>query len=216
MVNLDKNNINFLIDFDSTFIKLESLEAISKISLNNHLDKDKIIEKITSITTQAMDGKISFADALNFRVQLLQANKEHIVQTTKLIEKNISSSFLENIELIKEHSSQYYILSGGFREIIFPIVNKFGISYKNIYANDFVYNDNNIIGVNQSNILSKNLGKAIVANKITGTNFMIGDGYTDYEVKEKKSSKYLITCSFVTSDITFSITNLELLPSKIY
>ena len=69
---------------------------------------------------------------------------------------------------------------------------KFGISYKNIYANDFVYNDNNIIGVNQSNILSKNLGKAIVANKITGTNFMIGDGYTDYEVKEKKSSKYFI------------------------
>ena len=33
MINLEKNNINLLIDFDSTFIQLESLEEISKISL---------------------------------------------------------------------------------------------------------------------------------------------------------------------------------------
>ena len=41
---LNKNNINLLIDFDSTFIRLESLDVISQLSLQK--DKNKILEMI--------------------------------------------------------------------------------------------------------------------------------------------------------------------------
>ena len=47
MENLDlkKYNLKLLIDFDSTFIKSESLEIISDISLEHNQNKNKIISK---------------------------------------------------------------------------------------------------------------------------------------------------------------------------
>ena len=68
-------NLNLLIDFDSTFIKDESLELISQISIKNSKEK---LEAIKKITNRAMEGEISFDQALNQRIKLLNANKTHI------------------------------------------------------------------------------------------------------------------------------------------
>ena len=74
MLNLEKYNIQLLIDFDSTFIKEESLEIISEFSLKDSQNKDKTINKIKELTSLAMNGRISFSEALITRIQLLKAN----------------------------------------------------------------------------------------------------------------------------------------------
>tara|TARA_Y100000588_G_scaffold368176_1_gene435758 strand:+ start:129 stop:794 length:666 start_codon:yes stop_codon:yes gene_type:complete len=186
---LDKKNINLLIDFDSTFVSLESLDIISQLSIKN--DKSSI-NKINKITDLAMRGEISFSKALNQRLEMLNINKELLEKTIIELNSNISSSFNENKDFFINNYKNIYIISGGFKELIFPIVKKFKISYNNIYANEFVFSNDKVCGINKNNVLSKDQGKVEVAKSISGKNIIIGDGYTDYEVKKYKAAELFI------------------------
>ena len=58
------------------------------------------------------------------------------------------------------------IISGGFYELIYPVVSKFGIKKENIFANTFIYDkDGKIIGVDKNNPLSKNRSNCCKFNK---------------------------------------------------
>ena len=61
-----KNHI--IIDFDSTFIKSESLDILAKTS--NKCTKDSE-NKIADITKLGMNGKISFKNSLEKRIKLI-------------------------------------------------------------------------------------------------------------------------------------------------
>ena len=70
---------------------------------------------------------------------------------------------------------------------------KFNLKYENIYANNFLFDSkDNIIGIDPSNPLSKDQGKVTVANNISGENIIIGDGYTDYEIKKYVAANIFI------------------------
>tara|TARA_B110000014_G_scaffold210485_1_gene162333 strand:- start:141 stop:827 length:687 start_codon:yes stop_codon:yes gene_type:complete len=196
MSELESKNINLLIDFDSTFIKEESIELLSSISLKNVPNRNAIINRISKITNDAMEGNISFAEALTDRVQLLRANKDHITTTINEIKNNITASFLNNKQFFKNNYKNCYIISGGFKEIIHPILKPFKISENNIFANEFIFDEeNNIISVNKKNSLSSDKGKVKIAKQIKGKNIIIGDGYTDYEVKKYNAAKLFIQFS---------------------
>jgi len=185
MINLNKHNIQLLIDFDSTFIKSESLEIISEISLQNSPNSMEVINKIKELTYLAMSGKISFADALITRIKLLKANKEHIALTIQRVKGEISDSFNDNKAFFKKNHKNCYIISGGFSQIIEPIMKEFNIPKKNIFANELIFNkEGYIISINKNNPLSKDLGKIAIAKIIKGKKIIIGDGYTDYEIKK--------------------------------
>ena len=193
MIQLERKNINLIIDFDSTFIKDESLDIISNFSAVHTKNNSKIVDQISSITNDAMNGKINFSDALIKRIRLLNANKSHIDLTIEYIKKNVTSSIIENKMFFKENSKNCFIVSGGFHEIIHPIIKPFGIPRKNIFANDFIYNkNNNIYSINDENMLSKDQGKVEIVKNIKGFNIAIGDGYTDYEIKKYNAADLFI------------------------
>ena len=65
------------------------------------------------------------------------------------------------------------------------IKNSKPVKVENIFANNFIYdNDDNIISVDDNNPLSRDKGKIEIAKNILGQNIIIGDGYTDYEIKK--------------------------------
>jgi len=187
-VELKEKNINLLIDFDSTFVTVETIDEISKISCEK-----ESIEKIEEITIKAMEGRTSFQEALSKRIKIINANKNHVKKIKKLLKNKISPTFNLNKEFIINNSDNFYIISGGFKEIIFDVVKDFGIKEKNIFANDFIYDkNNNIINVNRNNLLSKNRGKVLASEKIKGYNIAIGDGFTDFEIKKFNKAKKFI------------------------
>ena len=189
---LESKNINLLIDFDSTIIKDESLELLSEISVKNLDDKTKII----NITRDAMDGKAGFSNALKERVLLLKAKKQHVKDVVTTIQDRLTDSFIQNKVFFKQNNSNCYIVSGGFIEIIYPILKPFNISKKNIFANQFIYDHyENIISIDDKNPLSKDKGKVEIAKKIPGQNIIIGDGYTDYEIKKFRCAEKFIQFS---------------------
>jgi D-3-phosphoglycerate dehydrogenase / 2-oxoglutarate reductase len=181
-----KLNKYFVIDFDSTFTKAEAFDVLADISLKDHLDFEKIRSEIVAITNQGMDGSISFRESLEKRIKLLAPNKRHLEQLVVVLRGMVSESFKRNREFFQTYSDNIYIISNGFHAFIDPVVTEFGIKPENILANRFVFDEKgNVIGFDKENPLSQNNGKVELLKRLNlpGDVYVIGDGYTDYEIK---------------------------------
>ncbi|MCC6836186.1 MAG: phosphoglycerate dehydrogenase [Cytophagales bacterium] len=181
-----KLNKYFVIDFDSTFTKSEAFDVLADISLKDHPDFEKIRSEIVAITNQGMDGSISFRESLEKRIKLLAPNKRHLEQLVVVLSGMVSESFKRNREFFQTYADHIYIISNGFHAFIDPVVTEFGIKPENILANRFVFDEHgNVTGFDKENPLSQNNGKVEQLKRLNlpGDVYVIGDGYTDYEIK---------------------------------
>jgi D-3-phosphoglycerate dehydrogenase len=177
----------FIIDFDSTFTQVEALDELARISLKNHPDREKIYQQIEDYTNASMEGRLSFTQSLDARVKLLEANRDHLKQLITHLKKKVSVSFSRNTEFFKKHQDEVLIVSGGFKEFITPVVTEYQIKKENIYANTFVFDDDGkIIGYDRENPLSQEGGKVKLLKQLNlqGDIYGIGDGYSDFQLKE--------------------------------
>lgn len=177
----------FIIDFDSTFTKVEAMDELCQIALQHHPEKNQRFSQIQSLTDQAMDGNLSFRESLHQRIAILEANKSHLPELIEKLSEKVSESFKRNQTFFDTYKDTILIVSSGFKDFIVPIVTKFGIKPENIYANQFEFDeDGKIIGFDASNFLSEDNGKVKLLRNLNlqGDIYVIGDGYTDYEIKE--------------------------------
>lgn len=184
---MPKQKAYYIIDFDSTFTQVEALDELARISLKKHPEREIIFQKIEDYTNQAMEGKLSFSESLAQRIKLLEANEEHLKELIKFLKKKVSKSFSRNADFFKKHADDVLIVSGGFKEFITPVVSQYHIKKENIYANTFVTTgDGNIIDYDHTNPLSEEGGKVKLLQhlKLEGELFGIGDGYSDFQLRE--------------------------------
>ncbi|WP_276499132.1 phosphoglycerate dehydrogenase [Pontibacter litorisediminis] len=177
----------FIIDFDSTFTQVEALDELGAISLQNHPERDQLLEQVKQITDSAMAGKSSFSEGLAQRLRLLQAHQRHLPQLISLLKEKVSDSIRRNRDFLQQYADQIFIISSGFKEFITPIVTEYGVKEENIYANTFeVDAQGNLVGFDQRNPLSLDKGKIRLLEQLAlpGDVYVLGDGYTDYEIKE--------------------------------
>jgi D-3-phosphoglycerate dehydrogenase / 2-oxoglutarate reductase len=184
----------FIIDFDSTFTKVEALDELCEISLKDDPRKDQILEEIISITNKGMAGEISLRQSLEDRIRLIKAHEKHIPVLIETLSKKITKSFVRNKSFFQENHDHVYIVSNGFKEFISPVVEQYGIDPSHVLANTFTYDESgNIIGFDKKNALSENQGKAKKIGELglEGEVLVIGDGHTDYEIKSAgKASQF--------------------------
>ena len=179
---------NLIIDFDSTFTKVEALDALCEIVLENSPDKDSVLQQIKVITDQAMDGEIDFRTSLLNRVQLIKPHRDHIEQLSHRLKREISTSFLRNKEFILSIKETVYIVSNGFKDFIIPVIEDYGLLREHVFANEFEFNEEGFVtGVNLENPLSQSGGKPIVIQrlKLEGEVYVVGDGYNDFEIRKE-------------------------------
>ena len=134
---MNKSKIKYIIDFDSTFIKLEALDELFNISKTKSSKSDSELKEFERITSSSMNGRLSFSESLKKRMKLLKADRTHIDKLVKKLSGKVSSSVKRNKSFYKNHSEEIYIISGGFKELIVPVVGKFGIPAKNVFENTF-------------------------------------------------------------------------------
>jgi D-3-phosphoglycerate dehydrogenase len=177
----------FVIDFDSTFIQFEALDELAAIALQDKAGHEERLDKIRQYTNLAMEGKLSFPESLQKRIELLEADQSDINQLVKVLRRNISTSIQRNEAFFEEFSDRIYVISGGFKEYIAPIVGDYHIDPDHIFANTFTFNEEGRIdGFDHENFLAQENGKVRqLANlNIKGDIYVIGDGYTDFEIRE--------------------------------
>lgn len=180
-------NTFFIIDFDSTFVTVEAFDELGKLTLSNNPQKEEILQQIKQLTIQAMEGKIPFWKSLGNRMEFFTPNKEQLEELILFLKEHITPSIARNKSFFKNYAQQIYIISGGFEEYIYPVVKDFGIERIHILANRFMFDkEDNIIGYDKTNLLAQQHGKVEAVKKLNlrGEIIVIGDGYTDFEIKE--------------------------------
>jgi D-3-phosphoglycerate dehydrogenase len=176
----------YVFDFDSTFVQVEALEELAEISLKGNKNREKAIQEIREITDLGIEGKISFTDGLRKRLAIIEANSEHLEKLIRRLRKKVSKSISRNQTFFTANRDKIYVISAGFKEFIVPIVADFGIPADRVYGNTFTFDKKgNINGFDKGNVLSQSGGKVkqLEALGLKGEIFVVGDGYTDYQMK---------------------------------
>lgn len=176
-----------IIDFDSTFMQVEAMEELGEIVLKDPKEKARILQQIKDITNQGMEGTLSFHESLTRRMDLLRMHRSDIDKLVKRLRKKVSVSFSRNKDFFKKYKGQIYIISSGFKDFIVPVVAPFKIDADHVLANTFTYDEDGwVTGFDRNNPLAFSQGKPKVLKDLNlqGEIWVIGDGYTDYEMVE--------------------------------
>ena len=175
-----------IFDFDSTLVRIETLEALADIALEGHGDAVSIRAQVASLTDRAMTGEVDFGEALRARLAMLPLTRAHVLALADRILDEGTPSVRRNLRFFNENAANIIILSGGFREIIAPVAERLGVSPDRVICNDLIYDaEGRVTGVDDANPLSHENGKPTVikALGLKGPVVMVGDGWNDAEVK---------------------------------
>ncbi|MGH8225454.1 MAG: HAD-IB family phosphatase [Gammaproteobacteria bacterium] len=175
---------SLIIDFDSTFVGVESLDVLAEIALTAHPERAARTAEVQHLTTLAMNGEIAFAEALTRRLELIAPRREHIAALVERLRANISPSFRRNREFLAAQAAKIWIVSAGFHEFIDPVIAKFGLRREQVLANRFRFGGDAITGFDAGNPLAADGGKvnAVAALGLAKPIVAIGDGISDYEL----------------------------------
>jgi len=108
------------LDVDSTFIQQEAIELLAA--------KAGVLDEVARITEAAMRGELDFAQSLIARVALLRGLSEDAIgQVQKEI--RLTDGAAELVSLLHEKGHCVSLVSGGFINILQPIVNELKIDF---------------------------------------------------------------------------------------
>ncbi len=178
--------ITYVFDFDSTLVRIETLEVLADIALAGAPDAAAIRAEVGALTDQAMAGDLPFGEALRRRLALLPLTRTHVAELAARILDEGTPSVRRNLRFFRENAGRIIILSGGFREIIAPLAAHLHVPAEQVLCNDLIYDaDDRVVGVDEANPLSQAGGKPTLIRSLNlpGPVVMIGDGWTDAEVK---------------------------------
>ncbi|MBJ6145278.1 phosphoglycerate dehydrogenase [Hymenobacter sp. BT559] len=179
-------------DFDSTFTQVEGLDELAAIALTGQPDQAQRVAAIKALTDQGMAGEIGFQESLSKRLALLGAHQQHLGPLVAHLRGKVSESIRRNGDFFRQHADRIYVVSSGFREFIEPVVAEFGIAADHVLANTFTFDANGAItGCDAGNVLSRDGGKIqqLKDLQLDGPVYVLGDGYTDYQIREAGLAK---------------------------
>jgi D-3-phosphoglycerate dehydrogenase len=174
----------FIVDFDSTLVRVEGLEVLAEVALQGEPDGEDRRRRIAALTDQAMSGELAFEEALAHRLALLRPRRSHIDEAVARLAGEISPSAQEHAAFFA--SPDVYVVSGGFHEMIDPVVARLGVPVSRVLANSFVFDEDGCgADFDRSNPVGRSGGKADAVRglHLTGEVVVIGDGWTDYEIR---------------------------------
>ena len=107
-------------DVDSTFIEQEAIELLAA--------KAGVLEQVSAITASAMRGDLDFEESLRARVGLLKGLPESVIEAVQK-EITMTDGAQELVETLHAQGHSVALVSGGFIDIIRPMINSLSIKY---------------------------------------------------------------------------------------
>jgi D-3-phosphoglycerate dehydrogenase / 2-oxoglutarate reductase len=178
---------HFVFDFDSTIVQVESLPELARISLRHHPERDSRLREVERITELTASGGMSMAEGIALRIDLAEAHRKHVASLVRVLKRSLTPSIKRNRAFFKDQKRSIYILSNGFQEFIWPVVQSLGIEKTHMFANSFLFDESGyIVGFDSKSPLVHQDGKARVLRSLDlqGETVVIGDGFSDLQTKE--------------------------------
>ena len=108
------------LDVDSTFIQQEAIELLAA--------QAGVLEEVARITQAAMRGELDFSESLIARVALLKGlSEDSITQVQREI--TVTDGAVELVELLHSQGHCISLVSGGFTNILQPLVDQLKIDF---------------------------------------------------------------------------------------
>jgi phosphoserine phosphatase len=108
------------LDVDSTFIQQEAIELLAA--------KAGVLKEVSKITDAAMRGELDFAQSLLARVELLKGLPEAVFDQVR-DEITLTDGASDLVKLLHGQGHVVSLVSGGFVNIMQPIVDELKIDY---------------------------------------------------------------------------------------
>jgi len=165
------------LDVDSTFIQQEAIELLAA--------KAGVLEQVAAITASAMRGEIDFEESLRARVALLKGLPSSAIDQVRE-EITLTDGAAELVEALHAEGHSVALVSGGFLNIIEPMIKSLSIRYYR--ANELEIRDGVLTGGLIGSIVDR-AGKATAlrefaqASSVSLENTVaIGDGANDLDM----------------------------------
>jgi phosphoserine phosphatase len=165
------------LDVDSTFIQQEAIELLAA--------KAGVLEQVAAITSSAMRGEIDFEESLRARVALLKGLPSSAIDQVRE-EITLTDGAEELVEALYAEGHSVALVSGGFINIIEPMIKSLSIKYYR--ANELEIRDGFLTGGLIGSIVDR-AGKATAlrefaqASSVSLENtVVIGDGANDLDM----------------------------------
>jgi D-3-phosphoglycerate dehydrogenase len=174
----------FIVDFDSTLVRVEALDVLAAMLVRGNPARAADATAVAEITERAMAGELDFTEALEARLAILRPRREDVAALVELLREELTPSALEQRAFLG--TPAVYVMSGGFREWVEPVVAGLGVPAERVLANTLVFETaGEATGFDRANPLSRSGGKAaaVRALALRGEVIVVGDGWTDYEVR---------------------------------
>ena len=108
------------LDVDSTFIQQEAIELLAA--------KAGVLEKVSAITDSAMRGELDFEQSLRARVSLLKGLPRSVITEVQQ-EITLTDGAQDLVNLLHAQGHSVALVSGGFSDIIEPMISSLSIKY---------------------------------------------------------------------------------------
>jgi len=108
------------LDVDSTFIQQEAIELLAA--------KAGVLEQVATITASAMRGELDFEQSLRARVALLKGLPKSVIGEVQK-EISLTDGALELVATLHDSGHSVSLVSGGFLDIIEPMIKTMSIKY---------------------------------------------------------------------------------------
>lgn len=174
-----------VMDMDMTSVQIEGIDEIARC-LN-------VFDQVAAITSEAMHGKLDFAQSLTRRVALLEGgNANEVLPKVKeiMVETDGLSELLNYCNTIKQKQEfKTCIASGGFHELIHVLKDRYGLDV--VRANSLEINEQGMFtGKVASSIVDAqakaDLVKELIAGGIKKERIIVlGDGANDLKMIEQ-------------------------------
>ncbi len=184
-------------DFDSTLVSVEGLDELFARSLDSGGDPASAarLAAFREVTDLGMAGAISAEESLRRRLDFLRVDREMIDQVAAEIEGRLTPSVERHLPFFRENAGRIHVVSGGFEELILPTLSPLGIRPTQLHAHRFRFDPTHrVTGLDLDTPMARG-GKVGVVRSL-GTHgapiWIVGDGATDLEVRERGAAEGFI------------------------
>jgi len=176
---------SLVFDFDSTLITVEGADELFARTLAEAPDREERVSRFQKITDRGMAGEISYEESLRARMALLAATRAEVAEVGRALVDHLTPSVLDARGRLARQAHRIWIISGGFEELILPVVEALELDPERVRAHRLQWSDSGrVAGVDPTTALARG-GKpqAVREARIPRPLWVIGDGATDLELR---------------------------------
>jgi phosphoserine phosphatase len=168
-------------DVDSTVCMDEGIDILAAVAGKG--------TAIAALTAAAMNGGMTFQESLARRLDILQPGRDLVARTLDQHPPRLSPGIRDLMARLRGRGCATYLVSGGFRQMIEPILPDLGLERTQLFANELHFSaDGAYAGFNRSAPTAESGGKAAVVASLRARPghapiIMVGDGATDLEAR---------------------------------